>query len=87
MERWGHDCYVESEQGLKEEWEKAVCLILILCINLSRFLSFWSLVDHKSGVIITADQRSVARNELTTDRTKFICLDGFWAGNLTNRIP
>ena len=30
-----------------------------------------------SGVIITADQRSVARNELTTDRTKFILSDQF----------
>ena len=29
------------------------------------------------GVIITADQRSVARNELTTDRTKFILSDQF----------
>ena len=33
--------------------------------------------SENAGVIITADQRSVARNELTTDRTKFILSDQF----------
>ena len=50
-------------------------MLYALLGNFSLVIEFY--VVRYAGVIITADQRSVARNELTTDRTKFILSDQF----------